>query len=218
MPSYVIVWENNTFGHRKVEGRTWPGHAAMNIGGIFDKGAVSVAMNSYVSWWPSDGASFGVKDLMKSVFTSQKGDHNPTIIDDIGSEGYLPDHVIFMNSSDDSEANMKAEWRTVFNKPGGASYKNLRKNCSTIVSRVLHAGGFHAKKWAVDCNFVWTPADVRKLAEGAGGGRMTWAQFLDVLQSNGIAEGDLPEDEARSGIYCSTGAPCRYQAGAACAV
>jgi hypothetical protein len=27
MLSYVIVWENNTIGHQKVNGYIWPGHA-----------------------------------------------------------------------------------------------------------------------------------------------------------------------------------------------
>lgn len=219
MASYVIVWENNTFGHQKVSGRTWPGHSAMNIGEFFDKGEVDFYINSYVSWWPGEGADFSVGGIIKSMFTkSQKGDHNFSFLNDVDCEGYLPDHVIKLNSSSEQEARMRAEWQTVFMKKGGASYKNLRKNCSTIVSRVLHAGGFYAQKWAVDNNWVWSPADIRALADGAGGTHMTWTAFLAVLAKSGINPADINSDgkqvtQARSGRYCSTGAPCKYQSG-----
>jgi hypothetical protein len=214
MASYVIIWENNTFGHQKVSGHTWPGHAAMNIGDSFDNGEVDPILNNYASWWPGEGADFSIGGIIKSLFTkSQKGDFNFSIIDDIESETYLPDHVIKLDTSRDQQMLMKSEWRSVFRKPGGASYKNLRKNCSTIVSRVLHAGGFLAQKWAVDNNWAWTPADVRALADASGGTHMTWVAFLAVLAQSNIAPDELGAATARSGRYCSTGAPCRFQTG-----
>src|SRR5262249_37260212 len=79
----------------------------------------------------------------------------------------------------------------------------------------LHAGGFHAQKWAVDCNWVWTPSDVLKLAEGIGGTRMTWKDFLKVLKTSGIGSGDFVNrhgthvTQARDATYCSTGADTR---------
>jgi hypothetical protein len=48
-----------------------------------------------------------------------------------------------------------------------ASYAVFRKSCSTIVSRVLHAGGFCAKKWVEDNNWVWAPSDIRRRALSA---------------------------------------------------
>jgi hypothetical protein len=215
MASYVIVWENNTFGHQKVRGRVWPGHAAMNLGDIFDKQRVSSELNSYVSWWPYEGTDFDIRALFAKA---QGGYPSSTLLSDIDSEGYLPDHVIRMPTTDEQERQMRAEWRAVFLKDGGSSYKNLRKNCSTIVSRVLHAGGFHAKKWSVDCNWVWSPADVARLARKAGGKHLSWQDFLRILSMSDITPGQMRDrdtdqqiDHARSGSYCSTGAPVRFQ-------
>jgi hypothetical protein len=222
--SYLIVWENNTAGHRKVSGYTWPGHVALNIGNYFECDAsVKGADEKYVSWWPGgDGAVFGVGDLVKSVFTkSKKGSHSLCFFSDIESEGYLPDHVIELRTTTNQETAMTAEWKTVFMKRSGASYANLRKNCSTIVARVLHAAGFHAQKWAVDSNWVWTPADVRKLAEKVGGVRLRWNDFADrVIQLSAKTVSSMAGgiDSARSGRLCSTGAPCAHQQNERCVV
>src|SRR5436190_22968930 len=113
MASYVIIWENNTFGHQKVKGRTWPGHAAMNIGDYFDKGEVDDYLNAYVSWFPSEGASFGIGDILKAAFTNQKGSHNLSLLEDVDCEGYLPDHVIRLDSTMEQQYQMQAEWRSV---------------------------------------------------------------------------------------------------------
>ena len=55
MPSYVIVWENNTLGHSKVSGYTWPGHSSMNIGKEFWYS--DTLSTNYVSYWPEKSAS-----------------------------------------------------------------------------------------------------------------------------------------------------------------
>ena len=221
MASYVIVWENNTFGHMKVKGHTWPGHASLNIGEEFESLNFGFGMGeTYVSWWPSDDADDGKakgsdKGGLKGL--SGPGERNMYFGKDIRLEGYLPDHVICLESDTDREARMVAAYKEIYQKRG-ASYKYLRKNCSTIVSRVLHAGGYYAKKWAMNCNFVWTPADIRKLAIGAGGSFMQWDDVLAVLANSRIAPTDLksgmPMQQvtmARSGAYCTTGAPCRFQ-------
>jgi hypothetical protein len=215
MASYVIIWENNTIGHQKVRGLTWAGHAAMNIGDIFDKGRVHSQLNSYVSWWPEHTTHFDVRALFSKA---QAGHTHVSLLSDINSEEYLPDHVICMKSTDAQEGMMRAEWRSVFLKEGGSSYKNLHKNCSTIVSRVLHAGGFHARKWSVESNWVWTPSDVAKLARAAGGKHMTWEQFLGVLKYSDItwdqmidSDTNMRIERARSGVYCSTGVPVWHQ-------
>lgn len=219
MPSYVIIWENNTFGHMKVKGHVWSGHTALNIGTTFAKTTeVADNDNSYVSWWPVRGVDFKVPAMIKNVFQKAKtGRVRHTFTDDLVFEEYLPDHVIRLDTSAEQENDMRAAWRAVFLKDGGSTYKSLRKNCSTIVSRVLHAGGFYAKKWAVDCNFAWSPADIRKLALAAGGEAMQWPAFLEVLAENDIRPADFKNFEgdsiyqARSGRYCTTGAPCKYQ-------
>jgi hypothetical protein len=114
---------------------------------------------------------------------------------------------------------------------GKQEYNFLRKNCSTIVSRVLHAGGFLTKKWSVGTQWVWSPADVRMLARRVGGSYVKWTDFLKVLDDSGI-KGDtllkfrehetkkgkkkkpdctLAHMKARSGKLCTTGAPCEFQ-------
>lgn len=215
MPSYVFVWENNTFGHQKVSGHTWPGHSAMNIGKEFWFSDDGATQQNYVSWWPSEGASFGVLGALFGK--NQKGGFTLCLMDDVENEGYLPDHVIELQTTAKQEGQMMAEWKSVLNKKGGSSYKTLRKNCSTICSRVLHAGGFHAKKWAVDNNFVWSPADIRALAVASGGTMLPWTAFLRVLGPCFIKAEHFKDDDgklinyARSGRYCSTGVTCKYQ-------
>src|SRR5262249_31959012 len=85
MPSYLIIWENNTFGHQKVKGHAWPGHAAMNIGDRFAREKVNAEENSYVSWWPMDNASFGAKELFKDLFKKggEMGRPHYTFIHDV---------------------------------------------------------------------------------------------------------------------------------------
>jgi hypothetical protein len=210
--SYVIIWENNTFGHQKVNGHTWPGHAAMNIGEHFHNSGDPPAQNSYVSWWPTGGTGFGVKDVIKAfvkdIFKPQEGRMHLTFYGDVNYERYLPDHIIRLESTEQNEDRMRAAWKAVLDKD--SSYKSLRKNCSTIVSRVLHAGGYYARKWALDCNFAWTPADVKKVALRAGGDLMRWADFLEVIKDSGIIPNGWPT-RARSGRMCSTGAPVQFQ-------
>lgn len=231
MPSnvYVIIWENNMGGNKKLKGHTWPGHAAINLGDHFDEqrdGKYGVtgptdapgALFNYVSWFPSEGSDFGFLDIFKF---KQLGSPNSSFIDDIQCEGYYPDHVIKLACSDNALNQMIAEWRLIRLKPSGASYKAFRKNCSTIVSRVLHAGGFYAQKWAIDKNAIWTPANVLKLALAVGGVQMDWEEFLTLLQSSpGASPADWVLrsrgrviDCARDRAFCSTGAPCRFNGG-----
>ena len=149
-----------------------------------------------------------------------------SIVEDIIYEGFLPDHVIHLPTTLDQERQMRNEWSLIaqyaqysrtrtslFSAPKEvtASYREFRKNAATVVSRVLHAGGFHARKWAVDSNWAWTPADVAKLARKAGGTNITWTAFLSVLNTGGITPADFDwVTQARSRRCCTTGVPCRF--------
>jgi hypothetical protein len=167
-------------------------------------------LNAYVSWWPSVNiGSFGIKGLLKR---NKKGRRNLTLAHDILDEGYLMDHVIKLDTDAGVEARMQAEWNAIRTKKK-ASYGAFRKNCSTIVSRVLHAGGLHAFKWAEDNNWVWAPSDVRRLALRAGGTLMKWRDFRDkVLSSSGLSSGEWNYiNHARSGRFCTCGAPVEHQ-------
>lgn len=178
MYSYVFVWENNLGSNKKVRGHTWPGHASMNIGEYFGQRVDNYedSNRNYVSWFPSKGADFGFAALFAK---KQRGTALSSIISDIRSEGYFPDHIIRMACSMEAIDGMLTEWNLIRLKPSGASYKSFRKNCSTIVSRVLHAGGFYAYKWALDNNLVWTPVDIAKLAYAAGGKLVMWDEFKE---------------------------------------
>jgi len=213
MASYVILWENNTSGHRAVKGKTWPGHAAMNIGDSFKQ----TKDEPYVSWWPSTGASFSVPGIIGGVLTpkvlSSAGESHQTLVMDIKEETYLPDHIIRLKTTNEQEQKMVGAWKEIRMRVGGefkTKYHALRQNCSTIVSRVLHAGGYHSHKWSVDTNWAWSPADVRVLLRGKGS-YTQWNDFLTVLKESGIEEATIPVKQARSGILCTTGAPCRFQ-------
>ncbi len=217
MPSYVILWENNTAGHKAVSGKTWSGHAAMNIGAVFPTPGKR-AQKSYVSWWPQSSAKFSIFGIIGSALTpkaaSRAGRSEQFLRQDIEDEKYLPDHVLELKTSEGQEREMLAEWKVISNtfSENEVKYHALRQNCSTIVSRVLHAGGFHGFKWSVDTKWAWTPADVRKMLRGQGR-YMKWTEFLEVLEKSGIEESDLPTKQARSGRLCTTGAECRFQSG-----
>ncbi|AMV30011.1 hypothetical protein VT84_36800 [Gemmata sp. SH-PL17] len=218
MPTYVILWENNTVGHKAVSGKTWSGHAAMNIGDKFQIRDKRGGEKCYVSWWPQSAQKFSgfgiaLKTLVPTAL-SKEGLSEQFFIQDIVSEKYLPDHVIRLDTNPQQENNMRAAWKEISNtfSEKGTKYHALRQNCSTIVSRVLHAGGYHGFKWSVDTKWAWSPADIRKLVRGQGH-FMKWKEFLVVLDKSGIKESDLPSKQARSGRLCTTGAPCRFQQG-----
>ncbi|VTR96205.1 Uncharacterized protein OS=Acidiphilium multivorum (strain DSM 11245 / JCM 8867 / AIU301) GN=ACMV_24800 PE=4 SV=1 [Gemmata massiliana] len=195
MASYVFVWEQNMYLQKEVSGREWPGHSSMNIGDTFDAAFVNNPNSNvsqmdqftaytggltknYVSYWPNTAAAtFGVAD----VFGTRKQSRcKRSVVEDLQAEGYLPDWVIKLNTNTNQETRMMSEWASIRDKPK-STYGAFKKNCSTIVSRVMHAGGLYAKKWAVNCNWVWAPGDVRQLALKVGGQPMTWANFVPLL-------------------------------------
>ena len=213
MPSYVIIWENNTPGHKRVpDAHYWEGHAAINIGSKLPPGATH--WNSYVSWFPKDDLL--VSELPSHLFSSGQAGKSTSFMHDVYFEGYLPDHIVKLSSDPDKEAKMRAEWNTINQSQGGASFHMLRSNCSTIVSRVMQAGGYYAFKWAIDNNLFWTPADVHRLALAAGGESMSWEDFVEVLKVSGILPQHLVKKyggqckKARDARLCTTGAPCKF--------
>ena len=209
MSSFVIIWEQNMYSNKKKNiAHEWPGHAAINIGEAFEKPRVALNGN-YASWLPSANiGSFGVKGFFKR---NKEASWNFSIAEDIVYETYLPDHVIKLDTDAAKENAMQAEWNAIRNKKN-ASYAAFRKNCSTIVSRILHAGGFYSRKWAENNNWVWAPSDIRQLATSAGGTFMKWKDVRTILSASGLNAADWGQIWlARSGAFCTTGAPVYKQ-------
>jgi hypothetical protein len=198
----VLIWENNIID----TGHTWIGHAAMKIGGNWT--GPNVDDDDYVSWWP-DGPS-GKKE-------EADADPNKHLVTDILSEGYLPDHIIEINTTPNQELVMKAAWIAIRDKPN-AHYKMLRKNCSTIVARVLRAGGYSAGTYAglwYDHCLVWMPHNVKDFALAAGGVLASWANLKQQLAQVGMTDANITTQrygvaKARDRRFCSTGAACRF--------
>jgi hypothetical protein len=75
---------------------------------------------------------------------------------------------------------MKAKWQSVRLK-ANAHYKFLRKNCSTIVARVLSA----ATPWyKTPKHVIWAPTDIRDFAMNLGTA-MLWSDFINELSRAG---------------------------------
>ena len=101
----------------------------------------------------------------------------PSIFADVALENDAPDHVIWIKDLNVNK--MVAKWRAIRQKQN-ASYKFLRKNCSTIVAEVLQV----ATPWyKTPHHQVWTPCDVRDYAFPLGKS-MLWSDFIDELESN----------------------------------
>ena len=108
-----------------------------------------------------------------------------TLSEDIATEKAQP-HVEYLLYDRDEETGeqfldvneMREEWRSIRHKKD-ATYRTLAKNCSTIVGRVLRAGGVEnlvgrIKAISYSHNMYWTPKDV--------------AQLCDQLVKRGYAE------------------------------
>ena len=84
---------------------------------------------NYVSWWPEKAAgAFNKINQSRSFFLEE----------DIEAEQADP-HVVYKIRGLDEQA-MSMAWEDIRNKPD-AHYQFLRKNCATVVMRVLKAGG-----------------------------------------------------------------------------
>lgn len=137
------------------------GHASMHIGGHTEPDST----DWYVSWWPATGEVW------------MQPCQNNTFADDLSPNGEGgPAHVIYQLYGGDV-TEMKTAWDTIRNKPG-AHYDLLKKSCSTIVARIIRAGGHHKelgkiKRAGYAHNVYWTPKDV--------------AQLCNELRDNGAA-------------------------------
>ena len=126
--SIIVIWENNLLAggrQKNTNGHGWVGHAAMLIGD--DWGALPANGENYVSWWPDGGAKPG---------ESVAAEPNKHLVNDIRSEGYLPDHFIQLPDTQAGVLEMKATWNAIRSKQH-AHYKMVSKNCSMIVARVM---------------------------------------------------------------------------------
>ena len=94
-----------------------------------DRAFIEQYNTAYVSWWPEGRAALTGK---------QPQGRNLFLESDISAEG-SPPHLVYTISGLDV-ANMRAEWFKIRNKTN-AHYDLFRKNCSTIVLRILTAGG-----------------------------------------------------------------------------
>ncbi len=157
----VFIWNNHMYGSHR-----YPGHASMSIDGQWQAGA-----NTYVSWWP-DSQKDGFLDLARPKLE---------FFADLKEEGYAPDHIIRIDGLRLDA--MTAKWNERRNKQN-AHYRFLKKNCSTVVSAVLKAGGLRGSTMARN-NLVWTPLKVRDLAMDMGGRTISWDALLGEFVRDG---------------------------------
>jgi hypothetical protein len=131
------------------------GHASMHIG-------AHTARNTtdwYVSWWPRGAAGpFDIKNAKPNTLAQ---DESPQCEDGASHVRY---DIEALNVT-----GMKAMWDSIRDKPQ-AHYRLLPKNCSTVVARVLKAGGANElistwKAIAYGHNVYWTPKDVAQLCD-----------------------------------------------------
>jgi len=138
------------------------GHASMHIGPDTQEDNTV----NYVSWWPL--GDMGPEGLLPTVKDSSK---LCTLRKDKRSEGGAAHRTFKIEHLD--VAAMVRKWLEIRTKPD-SHYRLMRKNCSTIVARVLRAGGaselakgskqrhLHVPSWDAH-RTIWTPKNVYTL-------------------------------------------------------
>lgn len=200
----VFIWNNNFSGLLSPNQHSQMGHSALNMNDKWGQIGYS-NRNRYVSWWPTNDS------FSTCVASTEK-----SFLDDLVTEKYVPDHIIRIEDAKLKTGNMQAEWIRIQAKPD-AHYRTMRKNCSTIVARVLRsgtsAGGRHRR------HAVWTPLRVKRFALAIGGYAIEWDQLLTEMKNNGAIDSrarDIMNSymrrDARSGKN-STGAAPRFSRG-----
>ena len=153
------------------------GHASMEVGTTQYEVTVTdmeyarvidteIRTQNYVSWWPDESIGMGGVIPGAKVLGS-----TCTFKEDIKSENRPPD-ISYQLSHLDVPAMIQC-WNSIRQKQGG-HYRLLRKNCSTIVARVLRAGGAERLLASGRLNIpfslaahsmAWTPHKVAKLCD-----------------------------------------------------
>lgn len=134
------------------------GHASMHIGGHTDP----KTNQWYVSWWPRRRAG------LLSTESGEARCYNSDCRSEGSKDSPKPPHVTY-EIEGMAVDQMKAEWDTIRTKDG-ASYRMLVKSCSTVVARVLMAGGAKTMMSKADAvlygnNLYWTPKDVAQVCD-----------------------------------------------------
>jgi len=210
----VFIWNNNVGAEY-----SYLGHASLHIGYAPVARYMDDRLTTFVSWIPvkpGGGRSHSGKVL---------ADPNLNILQDLTFEGYAPDHVIQIPTTLNQETKMMEEWRAIRHKrkfPGqvdpAPSYDLKRKNCATVVQRVLKSAELgwasNPLKWNIDRRHRnWTPLDVRDLALGYSGARkIAWFDWVNMQQLDDLQKTVLYFLQRRHARHGSSGAPARNSA------
>lgn len=212
--AWVLIWEDNMYTF----GRSWMGHAALNMGTTWSSDPYNGNPN-YVSYVPGDefddtkdalGRTAGLKmladgsgekaeDKVGAVGNMKKGvmapgGANSNFLDDLSFEGYLPDHILKIDKL--NVGKMRAKW-TEINANKDRKYRAVWENCSTIVAGVLVAGEISVTSYARHALF-WTPRKIHQLVKAAGGAETKWRSFLTTeLNPIGVKWEHLYNDKGK---------------------
>lgn len=193
----------------------------MSIGDLRVQSYETDDRDNFVSWMPAAGDE-------KSHSGKDKGDGNENILRDLTYEGYSPDHIIEIPTTEIQERKMVEYWRNFRSKTvspdvdkridaelhGSAapSYRFLVKNCSTAVARVLKSGEISCTSYNPfrKHKMIWTPVDVKNLALGyKGATKKLWVDWVDSTQLTHDEKTLLKYYLKRHGRHGSTGAKSR---------
>ncbi|HTU22163.1 MAG TPA: hypothetical protein VMG10_29255 [Gemmataceae bacterium] len=138
------------------------GHAAMLIGSSAGRGINST--DYYVSWFPAVQPTASLVLPGEMVVGAAHGFYADCEAEGNG-QARLPEY--FRTIPGLNTVHMLAAWERIKTKQG-AHYRVMRKNCSTIVARVLRAGltGWqHFLALRAAHKLWWTPYDVQVFAD-----------------------------------------------------
>jgi RHS repeat-associated protein len=121
--------------------------------------SITLEDGTHISWWPGGEGREGLLMFMNIYSASPNDPQN--FARDVSLEGRPPDYEINIVGLDEKKI---LEWWQNFK--GKNKWKTLSKNCSTVAADALKIGGGkdYASFWQSH-NIVWTPNDVRILAD-----------------------------------------------------
>ena len=117
--------------------------------------ALTLSNGTHISWWPEEEISG-----KKGMKTKTGPFYNPSLEDDILSEGRNPDLTVNIPGLD--EAAVMSWWTSL--QSSGSKYNVILKNCCHVVLDALTAGGFRTIVVGVP-----TPEKVASLIKNAPG-------------------------------------------------